>query len=120
MVRHAGLPVALVAQDGMEAMANVDEQLAACDVLFLGGSTEWKCSPAGGLLVARWAREAGKATHAGRVNSKRRYQLMSAALIDSADGNMLAHGGDRNVRFLYRWFTAGAQLSLFGEDGPAA
>ena len=110
-VRAAGFPAALVAQDGLEAMGNVDEQLAACDALFLGGSTEWKTSPAA-LDLAAHARELGRWTHMGRVNTAARYRLACAALVDSADGTFLRYGPNANAPRLERWLLAGAQLTL--------
>jgi len=111
-VRSLGFRAALVAQDGMENMTNVDEQIDACACLFLGGSTEWKTSTAA-LELAAQAKAAGKWTHMGRVNSRERYAMACAAGIDSADGTFLAFGPDANAPRLERWLLAGAQLSLW-------
>jgi hypothetical protein len=110
-VEALGFRAALVAQDGIEAMGNLGEQLDAADCLFLGGSTGWKISRAA-FEVAEAARAAGCWSHMGRVNSARRYRLACANLIDSADGTFLGFGPDANLPRLHRWLDAGAQLCL--------
>jgi hypothetical protein len=109
-VKALGFPVALAAQDGIEDMANLDDQLAATDCLFIGGSTPWKVNT--GIAVAAMARAAGCWTHMGRVNTAERYRLACANLIDSADGTFLGFGPDANLPRLTRWLDAGAQLPL--------
>lgn len=79
---HFGLPVALVAQDGLESLP-IDWD--AFDALFIGGSTEWKLSNYAALLVKE-AKQRGKWTHVGRINSNRRLQWAKAIGVDSADG----------------------------------
>lgn len=111
-VRALGFPVALAGQDGLEHMPNLAEQIAAADVLFLGGSTEWKTGAALDLVPV--AHAAGRRVHMGRVNTAERYRLACAALVDSADGTFLAHGPDVNLVRLGRWLDAGAQLHLPG------
>ena len=91
-------------------MPNLNEQLAACDCLFIGGSTDWKITV--GLDVADAARSGGAWTHMGRVNTAERYRLACARLIDSADGTFLGFGPDANLPRLTRWLDAGAQLAL--------
>jgi len=118
LIRHYGfVPVGfgLTAPAGTYAaglvfVARDGDQLAACDVLFIGGDTEWKLTT--GLQIAALARQAGKATHMGRVNSQDRYRLACAHLIDSADGTFLAFGPDKNIRRVARWYDAGAQLEM--------
>lgn len=64
-IRAAGFPVAFVAQDGLETMLDaVPWDLV--DVLFVGGSTEWKLSEAAHACVKE-AQRRGKRTHMGRV-----------------------------------------------------
>jgi hypothetical protein len=112
-VRALGFPVALAAQDGIEAMPNLYQMLDACDVLFIGGSTEWKESPAA-MAVAAEAKALGKRVHLGRVNSRRRYRLGLAAGIDTADGTFLAYGPTVNLPRLLGWLDEAAQLTLEG------
>jgi hypothetical protein len=99
MIRQAGFPAALVAQDGLEAMPIEWE---AFDVLFLGGSTAWKLSSRARDLT-REAKARGKLVHMGRVNSLRRLRMAAMKGCDSADGTFLAFAPDHNVPRLIRW-----------------
>lgn len=84
-----GLPAALVAQDGLELeLDRVQwDRIAA---VFIGGSTEWKESAAA-VEVAREARRRGKLVHWGRVNTRRRFDLIVASgVADSFDGSKWA------------------------------
>lgn len=90
LVRDMGFPVALAAQDGMEEMSNLSEQLDACDVLFLAGSTEWKVGPAA-ERIAHQARSMGKWVHMGRVNSLKRMERARQMGCNSADGTFLKY-----------------------------
>lgn len=70
LIRSLGFPVAVVAQDGAEALTWPWDEL---DCLFIGGKRtanprdEWKTSAAAEGLV-RQARDHGKWVHMGRVN----------------------------------------------------
>ena len=64
-IRALGYPVAYVAQDGLE---NHPIPWHDFDVLFVGGTTEWKLGPAAREVVAE-AKRRGKQVHMGRVNS---------------------------------------------------
>jgi hypothetical protein len=99
-IRALGYKVAVVAQDGAEDDPALDWSLF--DVLFIGGSTEWKISK-GSLALSSRAQALGKWVHVGRVNSAKRY--INAALLgaDSADGNFLRFGPDVNLPKLKRW-----------------
>ncbi len=97
-LRHMGYQAALVAQDGIEYQLAADPRMwEAFDVLFIGGSTEWKINGgADPYLSEEWVgmfREAhrrGKAVHMGRVNSWKRFQIASHGLgCSSVDGNYL-------------------------------
>lgn len=109
-VQAMGFPAALVAQNGIENMPNLAEQLQACDWLFIGGNTEWKEGP--GIEVARLALAAGKRAHMGRVNSYRRYVLASKAGLDSVDGTFIGFAPRHNTLRVERWINRGAQLEL--------
>lgn len=102
LIRRAGHLAALVAQDGMEHMDNLPEMFEACDVLFLGGSTEWKLGPAARRLTAI-ARRYGLWVHMGRVNSWKRIAIAQDFECDSADGTFLAFGPDKNWPKLESW-----------------
>lgn len=97
-----GYPVALVAQDGIEAMGNLAEQVEACDALFLGGSTAWKLSMAA-ETVCRVARNAGKWVHMGRCNSLLRFERARAMGCQSVDGNFVGYGPDANAPKVDGW-----------------
>lgn len=98
-IRALGYPAALVAQDGLEAL---DVPWDAFDVLFIGGSTEWKLGPEAASLALR-ARRHGKRVHMGRVNSRKRLRYAAAIGCDTADGTFLAFGPDVNVPKLAAW-----------------
>lgn len=98
-VRSLGYPVALVAQDGLEALSVPWERI---DALFLGGSTRWKLGPHARALTAE-AHRHGVWVHMGRVNSHRRLRYARDIGCDSADGTFLAFGPDRNLPQLLDW-----------------
>ena len=100
-IRALGYPVALVAQDGLEKLAEFipwDD----FDCLFIGGSTHWKLSEHAFGLAAE-AKRRGKWTHMGRVNSAIRYRAAEAAGFDSVDGTFLKYGPDVNRPRLAGW-----------------
>lgn len=79
-------PIAYVAQDGQPS----DEvPWASIDALFVGGSTEFKCSDHAHDLV-REAQARGLWTHMGRVNTARRMVLAKSWGIDSMDGTSVS------------------------------
>lgn len=92
-IRALGYPVAIVAQDGAEALSWPWDDI---DCLFVGGEQrtpgwqEWKESEAAARLV-REAREAGKWVHMGRVNSLRRMYRAREMGCLSADGTYLKY-----------------------------
>lgn len=107
-----GLPAALVGQDGLEAMAVPWDTF---DVLFIGGSTEWKLG-AGARDLAAQARERGKGVHMGRVNSYTRLRYAAHIGATSVDGTLLAFGPDLWLPRLTRWLhNLDTQRDLFGE-----
>lgn len=107
-IRALGYPAALVAQDGLEHLTVPWDDF---DVLFIGGSTEWKLGPDARHLVGE-AKRRGKHVHMGRVNSRRRWGYAEYIGCDSVDGTFLAFGPDRNLSRLRGWTVQG---SLFGE-----
>lgn len=112
-IRDLGYPAALVAQDGLE---DLDVPWDTFDVLFIGGSTDWKLGPAVRELV-REAKARGKWVHCGRVNSRKRLRLMAAIGCDSVDGTFLTFGPDRNLPQLRSWMQDlddNPQLDIFG------
>jgi hypothetical protein len=81
-----GLPIALVAQDGLEHMERwLTLAWPRIDALFIGGTTTWKLGPAARALV-REAQRHGLWVHMGRVNSLKRISYAAEIGCDSIDG----------------------------------
>lgn len=99
VIRALGFPVALAAQNGAEHTGLPWDDF---DVLFIGGDTAWKLSPAAAELAGE-ARARGKRVHMGRVNSLRRLRYAAAIGCDSADGTNLTFGPDRNLPGVLGW-----------------
>ena len=86
-LERRGLPVGLVAQDGLTIDTTPWDRLAA---LFIGGSTEWKEGPEAAALACE-AKRRGLWVHWGRVNTRRRFDLICATgAADSFDGSKWA------------------------------
>jgi hypothetical protein len=118
-IRNLGYPVAYVAQDGLEKLRGRTETgltfpvpWDSFDVLFIGGSTEWKLSEAARGIVAE-AKQRGKWVHMGRVNSQRRFEYARAIGCDSADGTYLTFGPDVNLPKLLAWTRLNNQPGLW-------
>lgn len=111
-IRALGYPVAFVAQDGQE---DLPVPWDAFDVLFIGGSTEWKLGHHARRLAAQ-AKRRGKRVHMGRVNSAKRYRYAAAIGCDSVDGTYLAFAPDANLQNVLSWSQGSDQIGLFGWD----
>jgi hypothetical protein len=98
-LRSEGWPTAFVAQDGLEAL---DVPWDDFDCLFTGGSTRWKLSEAAYGLQAQ-AKQRGKHTHMGRINSHRRFRSAVLSGYDSADGTFLAFAPEQNGARVRHW-----------------
>lgn len=98
-IRQLGYPAALVAQDGLEHLQVPWDEF---DVLFIGGSTEWKLGAAAAEIVKE-AKRRGKWVHMGRVNSRKRLRYAASIGCDSADGTYLVFGPDKNFPKLMGW-----------------
>lgn len=112
-IRELGYPAALVAQDGLE---DLDIPWGVFDVLFIGGSTDWKLGAAVRDIVKE-AKARGKRVHMGRVNSLRRYRYAEAIGCDTADGTFLTFGPDINLGRLKGWMRnleTQPELNIFG------
>jgi len=102
-IRARGFKAALVAQDGLR-----DPPWDRFDVLFIGGSTEFKLSHhARDLTAAACAH--GKNVHMGRVNSETRLRTAAMWGCKSSDGTFLAFAPDTNVPRLTRWLDSIAE-----------
>jgi hypothetical protein len=99
-IRALGYPAALVAQDGLEDLGVPWEEF---DVLFIGGSTDWKLGEAVRELVAE-AKARGKHVHMGRVNSGKRFRYAESIGCDTVDGTYLTFGPVVNLPRLMKWF----------------
>lgn len=101
-IRALGIPAAYAAQNGSEHGLIPWGDLAAGDVLFIGGDTEWKLGPAARNLAAE-ARSRGLRVHMGRVNSHERLRYARDIGCHTADGTYLAFGPDVNLPRLLGW-----------------
>jgi hypothetical protein len=72
------------------------------DVLFIGGSTEWKLSRIA-KQVSQQAIKRGLKVHMGRVNSYQRLEVAKDFGCSSVDGTFLTYGPDFNLRRLQSW-----------------
>lgn len=101
VVRSLGYPVAFVAQDGLEDLSTPWDEF---DVLFIGGTTEWKLGPAARALTDE-AKKRGHRVHMGRVNSYKRLLYATRIGCDTADGTYLTFGPTVNLPKLLGWLT---------------
>jgi hypothetical protein len=105
-----GLPAALVAQDGLELELERVEW-DRIEAVFIGGSTEWKEGPAA-AAIAREAAARGKWVHWGRVNTRRRFDLIVAT------GAASSFDGSKFARFRKTYLDGGLEWAL--ETRPPA
>jgi hypothetical protein len=98
-IRSLGLPAAFVAQDGQESLPMPWDEF---DVLFIGGTTEFKLGPGARALIDE-AVGRGIPVHMGRVNSRKRLAYAYVAGCASVDGTYLKFGPDINLGRLLRW-----------------
>lgn len=98
VIRDLGMPAALVAQDGLEALP---VPWGEFDALFIGGSTEWKLSGEARYLIAE-AKKRSKWVHVGRVNSQKRLAYCIKLGVDSVDGTEWAINPGRGIRWATR------------------
>lgn len=94
------LPVALVAQGGIERLPIPWDRM---DAIFIGSPTEWKLSDQARQLCKE-AKDRGLLTHVGRVNSKRRLaHLARWGCVDSVDGSGFSRWPDAKIPSGLRW-----------------
>lgn len=99
-LEYYGLPIAFVAQDGLTPDMVPWDQIAC---LFVGGSTTYKEGDAAAALM-REAHARGKWVHVGRVNTLRRYWLLSSLPVDSIDGLSFSAWSDTYIPWMLRRF----------------
>ena len=108
-IRECGLPVALVAQDGLTPGWTPWRDL---DALFIGGTTLWKMGDEAAAMV-RAAKRHDKHVHFGRVNSRRRLMYARSIGCDSADGSSFSQWRDTYLPQTLAWLaSSGVQLPL--------
>lgn len=104
-IRQLGYRAAFVAQDGSNTKNIPWDEF---DVLFIGGSTEFKLGKEARELAVE-AKIRNKWVHVGRVNSARRYRYCASPIesggmgADSCDGTYLKFGPDINLPKLLSW-----------------
>jgi hypothetical protein len=108
-IRAAGLPVAFIAQNGLERILG-DVPWELVDALFIGGSTEWKLGQ-GARKCVEAAQARGIHTHMGRVNSYKRLATAQRWGVDSADGTFLSFAHAENLGRLRAWMHKAAQTT---------
>lgn len=99
IIRALGYPAAFVAQDGLERRQPPWDDF---DVLFIGGTTDWKLGPHARALAGE-VRSRGKWVHLGRGNTRCRLRLADEIGCDSADGTTLTRGPDKNLPQMLTW-----------------
>lgn len=100
-IKGCGFPVAFVAQDGQELFDFPPD----FDVLFIGGSTEWKMGQ-GALNCISRAKKLDKWVHVGRVNSQKRIRHFQLAGVDSVDGTTVCFSPDKSYASLEKQLLA--------------
>jgi hypothetical protein len=111
-----GLPVALVAQDGLQHLAQwLGTAWPRIDALFLGGSTDWKLGASARALV-REAKQRRLWVHMGRVNSQKRIGYAAEIGCDSIDGTGWMRWRDTRLPIALAAMSAAPQLTLPGLD----
>lgn len=108
-VRALGYPAAYVVQDGVRGDRMPWNHF---DVLFIGGTTEWKLGETARALVYT-AKRHGRWVHMGRVNSEKRWRYAQAIGCDSVDGTYLTFGPDQNLPKVLAWTRNNDQDALF-------
>lgn len=116
IIRSLGYRPALVTQDGMTPEMVPWHLLGSDGWLFLGGTNAHKLGPEAKALIAA-AKARGLKVHAGRVNSGRRFEAMSALGVDSADGTYLGFGPEILMPRLLSWIEKDSNyIPLFGME----
>lgn len=93
------LPVALVAQDGLQDLPVPWDRI---DAVFLGGSTTWKLGSDARAIAAE-AKARGLWVHMGRCNSRARLQYAHRIGCDSVDGSGFSRWPERHLSKALLW-----------------
>jgi hypothetical protein len=113
MVRHGFTP-AFVCQVGSTPETVPDD----AEVLFLGGTTEFKLGPVASAITAK-AKAEGRWVHMGRVNSQKRVRAARSMGCDSVDGTFLIYGPRANLPKLLSWLLDAEQEPMLWEADRA-
>lgn len=105
------LKLAIAVQDGMTA-ADVDQLNPKADVVFVGGSTEWKWS-----TYDKWAKDFPR-VHIGRVNTESQLERCSSAGVESCDGTGWFRGRPEQIKELGRFLAK--QSGMYSDDEERA
>lgn len=100
IIRDLGYPVAYVAQDGFDPGVVPWD---AIDWLFIGGTTRFKRSEAGGYRAIAEGKRRGKRVHVGRCNGGGFLRNLASAGADTTDGTKLCFGPNKNYGLVTRW-----------------
>jgi hypothetical protein len=123
-IRALGYPVGYVAQDGFDPTVIPWDDI---DVLFIGGSDNFKIGPHGlrldgtpkgevpAALAIKEAQARGKKVHIGRVNSRQRFRFAVRLGADSVDGTYATFAPDRNVANILSWIR---EQATFRTEAP--
>jgi hypothetical protein len=98
-IRDLDIPAALCFQDGIE---NLHIDWDTFDVMFIGGTTDFKLSPEVKYLCTI-ALEHSKWIHMGRVNSLKRMLIAKDFGCHSTDGSKLSFGPQVNLEMVLNW-----------------
>lgn len=111
-IRNLGYRAALVGQDGLE---HLDVPWTKFDVLFIGGTTQWKLSEHA-RLITKQAVANGHAVHMGRVNSLLRMRYAQRIGCTSADGTYMTFGPDKLLPVAKGWIQTIREVVKGGES----
>lgn len=98
------VPLAFAVQDGMKK----EDVPKDADVIFVGGSTEWKWKN-----LYEWTENFDR-VHVGRVNSERLLWIAHESGAESCDGTGWVRGGEERLEELHRYL----QQSTNGDTRP--
>jgi hypothetical protein len=99
IITSFGLPVALVAQDGLVLEEVPWDDLEA---IFIGGTTAFKLGSSARSL-AGYAKARGKWVHMGRVNTKKRFRYAAQIGCDSVDGSRFSKWPRKAIPLALAW-----------------
>jgi hypothetical protein len=105
-----GVALAFAVQDGMR----VDDVPQSADVVFVGGTTDWKWATAG-----MWCQHFSR-VHIGRVNSYRRLMDAASCGAESTDGTGWFRGDKQQLRGLERFLLEQSANAGRSPSAPAS